>query len=1160
MRIRGLVGLCLFAWLTTFVSAQVTTSRLEGVVQDQSGAVVPNAKVVVTNKQTQAHAEVTTDASGNYVLPSLQPGFYTMSVEAAGFRKSVLNNIELNVSDTVAQNVRLEVGQTTESVVVEATTVAVQTSDSQISRAVTMREIDTLPQLGRTPISLTTYQPGVQINANDVSFSRVNGTRQGSNNTTLDGIDVNDAVAPRLGLTLTANNTDSIEEFRIVTEGGKAEYGRSAGGQVELITRSGTNSYHGNAFDYLRNTDLNANTFFNNSAGTPRPLFIQNIYGGSFGGPILHDKLFVFGNFQGIRTDQTISRVRTVPTASARAGLFQYRAPGSTAISTFDILANDPRHLGIDPTVAKYLALYPLPNDNSVGDGLNSAGFRFNNPNSSLSDQFTIKGDYNMSTNHHFFYRHSWQRNSAIDSLNNADAPFPGEVQGTQGGHRWGVAGGWDWTIRPNLVNELRYGHQSALVAFNRPERIPGLEIAANDAAGNGLFTNAILTGYGQGRNSPVNEYTDNLTWVHGKQTFKTGFNLRFTLQNGFDFSGIFTDLTFLRANNNVPPSTIGPSTGISSADRQRFELLYNFLLGRPDSITQSYYSDLSKFQAPGTPRVRNFIFHEYGYFFQDDWKIASNLTLNLGLRWEFSGVPYEQNGFQGTLDQVNNINASSQINNLTVKRSQQWYNNDWNNWAPRFGFSWDPTHKGKMAIRGNFGIFYDRLIGATTSLVDGNTPGFSQTITNFPNQAAGSDVRLSDNPALPVAPGAPVLTLPNDRQNSIVVFNPNLRTGYVESYSLTVQRELFRSTVLEVGYVGNRGVKLFQDVNLNQRKIYGDFLASFKELQAFRATGAAPSPTNTLVRIFGSPTAAVAAIGASTIDQGAVGSAAATVDNLSVNFKKYAAAGLSDFYLRNFPQYNLLVYGNNDGRSYYDSLQVSLRRQAGLFKYAFNYTWSKSMDNTIGSVEGNGFTTPIDSFNERLARGRSDFDRPHVFNFTTVYTLPIGRGQRFASGLPRWADTLLGGWDLGFLGIWESGAPFSVSSGRQTAAAGTNTFANFTGDRNIGAVSRQGNGVFYFTPAQIANFSFPDAGSIGTSGRNAFRGPRYFDIDTSLVKRFKITERQAVTFRAEAYNLFNNVNFGNPGLSLVTPTSFGKISTLIGNPRILQGALRYDF
>src|ERR1019366_5881451 len=365
---------------------------------------------------------------------------------------------------------------------VQAEAVRIQSTEAQLGRTVTVKDIDTLPVLGRAPINLITFSPGVQMsNPVDVTFSNVNGQRQGASNATLDGIDVNDAVVPRLGLSMTANNTDSVGEVHIVTSGAKAEYGRNAGGQVELITRTGTNTFHGNLFDYLRNTDLNANDFFNNLSysaaqplGVPRPILIQNNFGGSFGGKIKRDKLFFFFNIQDIETHATISRERTVLTDSAKAGIFQWQTTPTSPISSFNIPTNDPRKLGIDPTVKGLLALTPSPNAFDTGALLNTAGFRFNNPNNSYSRQITSKFDYNLTSTNHVFFRYSRQTNSAIDSLNSADAPFPGGVQGSQGGERWGLVGGDDWTLSPHMVNEFRYGYQSASADFVRPERLSG--------------------------------------------------------------------------------------------------------------------------------------------------------------------------------------------------------------------------------------------------------------------------------------------------------------------------------------------------------------------------------------------------------------------------------------------------------------------------------------------------------------------------------------------------------------------------------------------------------------------------------------------------------------------------------------------------------------
>jgi hypothetical protein len=1152
------------------LSAQVTTGRLEGTVLDSTGSVIPNADVTALETGRQAASSTKTATDGHFVFPTLAPGNYTITVEASGFSKYVLNKIPLTVAATVNEIVKMEVGSLSQSIAVEANTAVVQLTESQLSRAINMTEVNMLPQLNRTPITLAIFQPGVQIDiraGQDASFSHVNGLRMGSNNSTLDGIDTNDSVVPRLGLTLTANNSDSVQEFRVVTGGANAEYGRNAGAQVNLLTHSGTNEYHGNAFDYLRNTALNANDFFNNQSGSPVPKFIQNIYGGSFEGPIKHDKLFIFGNFQGIRTRQETIRNRTVPTATAKQGIFQYLQGGS--VKQYNIAANDPLHIGVDPEVAKLWNQYPAPNNFDVGDGLNSAGFRFNNPTPSYSDQFTIKGDYRPTDKHAFFFRWSWQRNSSIDSLNSADATFPGQIQGTQGGKRWGYAIGYTWTVSPTLINDFRAGYQSATTDFLRPNRPNGPAFVSN------LFTDIQFSPFAQGRNSPVIDFVDTVTKVWNNHTIKIGTNVRSTKQYGYNYNGTYPN--YLTTVTNGATVTIPAALGLTSAQQSTFQSLYNDVLGRISTINLTYYSpDLQSFQAAGTPRVRNFRLNESGYFIQDDWRATRRLTLNLGLRYEFFGRPYELNGIQGVVNQANLIDGVNQLTGLTISRGQNWYANDVYNFAPRFGFAFDPKGDGKTAIRGFYGIFYDRSVGAAINQVDGNTPGFASASSTFPDQS-GADVRYAQF-FPPNQPAAPVVTPATNRNTTLFLENPNLHPGYVQSLGLNVQRQLPGQMILQVGYVGNMGVKLFMDRDVNQPRISSDFVTSFNQMTAYANDPSTVVPTSNLFsRVYGSPANTLKTISGSTFTQGNVGTVINTLDRSSVSALN--AAGISPFYFRNYPQFNQVAQGTNDGRSYYNSLQVTVSRQAKNLSFTGNYTWSKSMDNI--SAEGNGFTTPIDSYNVRLNRALSDFDRPHSFNGTVVYSLPIGKGRAFLGNLPRWADSLIGGWNLGSIVIMQSGQPFSILSTRTTLpVSGVGyTYLNYSGtDRSIGSIQKLGNGVFYFTPAQIAQFSFPAAFQLGNSGRNVFRNPAFYETDISLSKSFKITERQSISLRGEAYNLFNHPNFGFTGnsatnaalasanLNLTNPASFGKFSTTLGtqpgttSARTMQIVARYDF
>jgi hypothetical protein len=512
----------------------------------------------------------------------------------------------------------------------------------------------------------------------------------------------------------------------------------------------------------------------------------------------------------------------------------------------------------------------------------------------------------------------------------------------------------------------------------------------------------------------------------------------------------------------------------------------------------------------------------------------------------------------QGALDKAGGMNIVNRLTDISAKKGLPYYNADNNNFAPRLGFAWDVRGNGKTAIRGSWGVLYERLINATLTPADLNVPGLTTDARVMPN-STGADTRIGDGiPALP-KPAAPVVMAPLDRQQTVFAMKPDLRTGYVLHTSFTIQQEIFRNTVIEAGYVGTRGVKLFMHTNVNQPRIYEDFLTAFRQVQAYRANRTPGPSSNVLVRMWGTPDAAISQLGGSNFDNGAVGSVANVVD--TTYYSRYAAAGLPATYLRNYPQFNVANIGTNDGRSYFDSFQLTFRRQQGALRFNANYTFGKSIDNWPNEGNGTDTASVMDWFNPALSRGRSDFDKPHSFNSSFSYTLPVGSKKRFLGSAPGWVDSLLGGWEAGVLNIWQSGTTFSVYSGRATGPnQSANTWANFSGDRQTGKLERRGDGVYFFTEDVKARFSFPEAGFVGNSGRNTFRGPRYFNIDASLLKRFRVTESARATLRVEGYNLFNNANFGTPGGSLATLQTLGKFSGTTSTARVVQMALRFDF
>ncbi len=467
-------------------------------------------------------------------------------------------------------------------------------------------------------------------------------------------------------------------------------------------------------------------------------------------------------------------------------------------------------------------------------------------------------------------------------------------------------------------------------------------------------------------------------------------------------------------------PSSIGPSeqSEISAQDRQIFENLYNDLLGRIESVSLTYNSSLTSVLPAGTPSERSFASNEFSAFIQDDWKIRRNLTLNLGLRYDIFTPPKEQNGFQSVLDKASLITNSSEIPDFTVAGGDKWYSTDWKNFAPRVGFAWDIKGNGSLVLRGAYGMYFDRLNGAVTKFVDQNSYGFSQALTIYPNEN-GTDLRLRDGIPVPGQPSALSLQPSATRSTSIALINPNLRTPRVDQFNLTLEKRLW-GAVFELGYTGTRGKKLFQYTNLNQTKTGGDYLQAFQELQQYRDMGTPVSASNTLVRIFGTPLAAFDAMNGYNFDTGQAGTAA---DEMDLNyFGKYAAAGVSDFYIRNFPQFNKVLYGSNTAKSWYDSFQFGLRKSTASYQMRFYYTWSKSLDTM--SSGGDTYVSPRDSFNPDSNKAPSDFDRKHVLNLALDYCIPVRQkpGQRFR-------NVSMGGQDF-----WRMEPRGSVYSGKRGA------------------------------------------------------------------------------------------------------------------------------
>ena len=1142
-----IIAILIIAGFSIPASAQSGSIRIEGTVWDPTGTALPGAELTAVEENTGRQSNSVSDSAGYYVFLSLPPGTYTLTAKAKGFKDVVYRSVLLFSPGTVAQDLSFEVSAIDKEM---APSESPRVSNAQNSSSLSRKGIEALPTLDRDPLALLIYQPGVQINGANPSSSTINGTRPAMNGIGMDGVSITNPVLPNLDGSLVPVSPDSISDMQIITAGANAEYGRSGGGQFTLTSRQGTKSWSREIYDYSRNKSLDANEYFNNATNVPKPKATRNIFGATVSGPVSGDKMLLFLNFEGNRTDQGITENQTVLTPTAKMGLFQWYTPGTTTLNSYNIPLNDPRHLGIDPTVAQTLATLPTFNNTQIGDGLNTAGYRFNSPAYLNQEGINLRLDRNINPNHQVFLRFNWNRIGMTDVTNNQEPAFPSMVAGTSVSNFWGFVVGSDLILNPRMINELRVGYMQPDTDLNRPARLTTPMFLAN------TWTNPVSPSFPASFKSPVFEVSDYLSHKKTLHTFKYGFTFRRTVQSSTNYSGAYPNVSFGLTMGNTPPDFIGPNgvLAISGRDRTTFDNLYNDLLGRIESVSQTFNSSLTTVSPAGTPGARDYVFKEYAGFIQDDWRIRPNLTLNLGLRYEISPGPQEGNGYQAVLDQASKINTSATISNFKVLQSNSWYSTDFKDFAPRAGFAWDPFESGTLVIRGSYGIYYDRLIGAVTNFLDQNSYGFSQNVALYPN-SAGADLRISDGIPLPTQPSSPLLQPAMTRSSSIAVLNPNLRAPRVDQYHFTLEKRLF-GAFLEAGYVGTRGRRLFQYVNLNQTKTNGDFLQAFQQLQAYRASGTPVPASNTLVQLFGSPITALNAIGGFVVDTGQAGLAADTVDRNY--YANYAAAQVSNFYIRNFPQFNQFLYGSSSADSWYNALQLGVRKSTKNYGLRAYYTWSKSLD-TISS-NGDTFVTPSDSLNPAFNRAPSDFDRRRVVNAAFNYAIPFGRNPSSDSDRPKWMDAALGGWNLGVLYVWESGARFSVSSGLQNQYAGVIGLADLTGSRKIGSLYQDSGGIIHwFSPQEASQFAYPVAGEIPSSGRNTFVGPGYSRLDVVLQKRYLVNENRNLQLRIEAFNVLNSAQFANPDTNLYD-RNFGIITSTQGNSRQIQVSLRYHF
>jgi len=1031
---RFLLCLVLLTSSVGGVLAQGTASRVTGTVVDPSGASIPDATVTLTHEGTRVSFTVQTTSTGNYVFDSVQIGLYTVTVEKEGFKKFISTGNTVNINQPATVDVALEIGGVNDVVQVEDSAAQVQTNSSgNIGNTVEQRTLTDLPIVGsrgRNPLEFINFQPGVVVGANTGGGVHVHGARDRAFNFTLDGIDINDTTAGGSNFTPIRPNPDSLTEFQVVTSNFTAELGRSSGAQVTLVTRAGTNDFHGSLFEYYQTPRFHANEYVNTINNVRRPQFVQHIFGGSIGGPVYlprfgeggrsvyngKNRTFFFTNLQLLRTSQAFFVNRTVYTQQARNGIFRYvqggvnrnasqaspsvdangnPLPGLT-IRSYNILAN-PQGLGLDPTTSSIIGVTPLPNNFNVGDGLNVGGFAFVAPQRERQYDYTARVDHTFNERHTVYARWAQgSQNTLGDNANSGLQRFPGfpNFVDTFRTPR-NLAVNYRWAIAPSLVNELVVGFNRFTFSFNNPDpnvnppiilNVPNDPLNLEEPVNNARRVN-------------TRQIVDNLSYTRNAHTFRFGTNLRFQRHED-DRSSVAGGLTreriFLSTSINPVPANYGTGnlTGINAADRTRLESVINDLLGRVGTINQAFVAISDS--AFGPPRTRfnyDARYPEYDFYGQDSWKARNNLTIDFGLRWEMRLSPRAPNNI--VLRPEQRLAAGETPTTSFRFGEGKLYDDSLFQFAPTAGFAWDPFGTGKTAIRANYRLAYDRTnTFVFSSFIFQSAPGLSRLVTNENFGRNGGLLRngvpvLNSNDVTPLQFRQP----PSFSTNSLTVVDPELVYPRTHQYSVSFQREVGWKTLLEVNYIGRQGRHLFGGYDANQVDINRNgFLADFNEL---RATGnnarinallandsrlrVGENGSQFLLRqsLAGPVTIANGTTTSSLVAGGAVAQAAFLIAQgvRSNGTPVLVANGFGPNYFQPYPQFTgaLNVIDSND-RSRYNALEVQLsRRFSSGLSFQGSYTLAKSEDTRSFD--------PAFAVANRAATGQSSSNTPFDIN-----------------------------------------------------------------------------------------------------------------------------------------------------------------------------------
>jgi len=1157
MQRRSTRGLSSFTLMVVFVlvglhcsatlgSAQAGKAEVTGEVRDQNGAAIVQSRVVATEVATDQTYSAIINENGGYTITNLKPGIYNLTVEANGFKRFAREGVRLATGERVRVDVELQPGAMSESVTVTQDASLLRTESGSLGQVIRNRKISDIPLNGRNFLSLVSLSAGVAQpppTTAGPSFPRINGGRPRTNEYLFDGISV---LQPEPGQIAFFPIVESIQEFKVEVNSPPAEFGRFNGGVVNLTTKSGTNAFHGSGFEFLRNEKLNARNLFAPAtvANPKKPVFRRNQFGFVVGGPIVKEKTFFFGDYQG--TKQLLARVRisTVPTLAQRSGNFSsslgallYLQPNgtiSTTVTANPVNVTDTNGNTIqarvgqifrpsdhrayagnliptntfDPVAASLLQRYPNPT--SIGAANNFTRIA-NEPDD--QDQFDFRLDHRFSGNDQAFARFSYAKDitSPVTPLPDGSGNITSGIIGPTATRALSIAGNYVHVFNPRWLNELRVGYTRRKVerqatsldgSASQSLNLPG--IPTNGAFENTLptFTVAGLQQLGSSANTAsdfrtdVTQIFDAVSSQHGRHSIKFGIDWRWERLNviqppsptgNFSFSTLFT-------NSQALP-TIG--TALSSFSGNA---LASFLLGQ----VQIFSIDIQ--QKVQRPRA-----HIQEYFVQDDFKATPRLTINAGLRYTLN-FPSTEVDNQGAVFNLQTQQLDFLGQNGFSRSARQLHKLDF---GPRLGIAYRVNDK--TVVRTGYGVIWIEMAGITTPFTTPQFP-FIQTVSQ----------RTLDNitPAFVLSTGPSVAPLPPTPDaglgQGVFSADADLGSGYAQQWNLAIQRELTRNMVVEVAYAGSKITHVgIPDTSINQ-------------LTTSQLAIGAPL----LVRV---PNPFFGQVPRSS----SLGDPTIPLAQLMKPFPRFTTVSL---------------YRNNVGNTNYNAFQAKLeqRLSRGL-SFLVSYTRSKLIDEASSVFDASILTGPIanfpvaDSFNRKLERDLSNGDIPNVFVASFTYDLPFGKGRRFN---PRGiVGALVNNFELAGVVTLQSGIPIAV-----TQATNFNAFAGFgtqrpnlNADPNLSA-SQQTTAQFF----NIAAFTVAPQFTIGTSSRNPVRGPNYRNADIALIKRVPFSEANNLELRVEAFNLTNTPPLGAPN-AVLGAAGFGSI-TSAGDPRVIQLGIKLNF